>query len=67
MAVGVDAVYDNLADASGVSLLLATIFFAFQIYCDFSAYSDIRHWNGQNVSYQFDEKLCLSLFFAKRD
>ena len=41
MAVGVDAVYDNLADASGVSLLLATIFFAFQIYCDFSAYSDI--------------------------
>ena len=41
MAVGVDAVYDNLAEASGVSLLLATIFFAFQIYCDFSAYSDI--------------------------
>ena len=41
MAVGVDAVYDNLADASGVSLLMATIFFAFQIYCDFSAYSDI--------------------------
>ena len=41
LAIGVDAVYDSPADASGLSLLLATIFFAFQIYCDFSAYSDI--------------------------
>ena len=41
LAAGVDTVYDSPADASGLSLLLATIFFAFQIYCDFSAYSDI--------------------------
>ena len=37
----VDIAYDNPADASGIVLILATIFFAFQIYCDFSAYSDI--------------------------
>ena len=28
-------------DASGATLLLATVYFAFQIYCDFSGYSDI--------------------------
>ena len=28
-------------EASGAALLLATIYFAFQIYCDFSGYSDI--------------------------
>ena len=31
----------GLADASGVTLAVATLFFAFQIYFDFSAYSDI--------------------------
>lgn len=36
----VDAAYTNPA-AGGTELLLATIFFAFQIYCDFSGYSDI--------------------------
>lgn len=37
----VNAVYNNQAHHNGSSLLLATIFFAFQIYCDFSGYSDI--------------------------
>ncbi len=37
----VHAVYGNVRDHNGTSLLLATIFFAFQIYCDFSGYSDI--------------------------
>ena len=37
----VDSVYGNADHASSLSLLLATIFFAVQIYCDFSGYSDI--------------------------
>ena len=41
LAVYVNAVYNNSSHHSGVTLLTATIFFAFQIYCDFSAYSDI--------------------------
>ena len=41
LAVYVNAVYNNSSHHSGVTLLIATIFFAFQIYCDFSAYSDI--------------------------
>jgi D-alanyl-lipoteichoic acid acyltransferase DltB (MBOAT superfamily) len=37
----VDSVYGNAAHASSLSLMLATLFFAVQIYCDFSGYSDI--------------------------
>lgn len=37
----VDAVYGNPAGATSVSVVLATFFFAFQIYCDFSGYTDI--------------------------
>ncbi|MCA9510912.1 MAG: MBOAT family protein [Myxococcales bacterium] len=36
----VDAAYGNPA-ADGTALALATLYFAFQIYCDFSGYSDI--------------------------
>ncbi len=41
LAIFVNQVYNNVSDFSGPSLLLATYFFAFQIYCDFSGYSDI--------------------------
>ncbi len=37
----VNASYAAPAEASGPQLVLATVCFAFQIYCDFSAYSDI--------------------------
>lgn len=41
LAVFVNQVYDNPHNYEGVSLIIATIFFAFQIYCDFSGYTDI--------------------------
>ena len=37
----VDAVYNNIQNHNGLSLILATIFFTFQIYCDFAGYSNI--------------------------
>jgi len=37
----VNQVYDSPADYHGTSLLIAAVFFSFQIYCDFSGYSDI--------------------------
>jgi alginate O-acetyltransferase complex protein AlgI len=37
----VDNVYDSPYDHHGLSLIIATIFFSFQIYCDFSGYADI--------------------------
>lgn len=40
-AVLVDTVYNNPYDHKGIALIFATIFFAFQIYGDFSGYTDI--------------------------
>jgi alginate O-acetyltransferase complex protein AlgI len=41
LAMVVDAVYSQPELTNGLSLAIATIFYAFQIYCDFSGYSDI--------------------------
>lgn len=41
LAYFVDIVYNNPESFHGLSLIIATVFFAFQIYCDFSGYSDI--------------------------
>ncbi|MCH2232352.1 MAG: MBOAT family protein [Crocinitomicaceae bacterium] len=41
LAYFVNAVYENPETYDGLPLILATVFFAFQIYCDFSGYSDI--------------------------
>ena len=40
-AIYANDIFSNYADYSGSTLLLGAIFFAFQIYCDFSGYSDI--------------------------
>ena len=37
----VSAVYDNPQQYQGFALVIATLFFTLQIYCDFSGYSDI--------------------------
>ena len=41
LSIVVDMIYANPADYLGLPTLIATVFFAFQIYCDFSGYSDI--------------------------
>jgi alginate O-acetyltransferase complex protein AlgI len=41
LAIYVNAVYDNSEHHSGTTLIIATVFFAFQIYADFSGYTDI--------------------------
>ena len=41
LAIVVNNVYNDPTAYAGIPLLVATYFFAFQIYCDFSGYSDI--------------------------
>ena len=41
LALFVDGAYSQAAFASPADLLIATYFFAFQLYCDFSGYSDM--------------------------
>jgi alginate O-acetyltransferase complex protein AlgI len=40
-ATYVNVIFDNYESMNTLSLLLAAVYFAFQIYCDFSGYSDI--------------------------
>lgn len=41
LAIYVNPVYNNPEHHNGMTLLLATIFWSIQLYCDFSGYSDI--------------------------
>lgn len=54
----VDSVYNNLEFHTGTSMTLATLFFAFQIYCDFAGYSLIAVGSakimGFRLSYNFN-------------
>ena len=41
LSILVNSVYNSPENFSGPAFVIATVFFAFQIYCDFSGYSDI--------------------------
>lgn len=48
-AVAVNTVYNNVGAYSGKQLVFATVMFAMQIYCDFSAYSDIARGSAKLI------------------
>lgn len=52
LALFVNVVYDNYQLHNGWTLLVATYFFAIQIYCDFSAYSDIAVGTARLLGYR---------------
>ncbi len=51
LAIYVDAVYNHAHDYSGWPLILATVFFSFQIYCDFSGYTDIARGTAKIMGF----------------
>jgi len=53
LAVVVDRVYNAPHDFSGAVLLVATVFFGFQLYCDFSGYIDIARGIGKLLGIDF--------------
>lgn len=52
LAVLVNAAYQAPQNRNGTQLLVATVFFAFQIYCDFSGYSDIATGCARVLGYR---------------
>lgn len=52
LSIYVNAVYNNPEHHTGTSLALATIFFAFQIYFDFSGYSDIAIGSARTMGFK---------------
>ena len=58
----VDMVYGNPYDYSGKSLILATWFFTVQIYCDFSAYTDMARGCGKMLGFDLSENFNFPYF-----
>jgi alginate O-acetyltransferase complex protein AlgI len=52
LAPFVDPVFSNPGDYSGAPLVLATVCFAFQIYCDFSGYSDMALGSAEVMGFK---------------
>jgi D-alanyl-lipoteichoic acid acyltransferase DltB (MBOAT superfamily) len=52
LAPMVNDVYSTPTQQAGTSLFLATLFFAFQVYCDFSGYSDIAVGCAQTIGFR---------------
>lgn len=52
LALYVNPVYQQPQSFSGPPLILATVFFAFQIYCDFSGYTDIARGAARVMGYE---------------
>lgn len=51
----VDKVYNNMTAVGGVSILIATILFTFQIYCDFGGYSLIARGAAKVMGFNLME------------
>jgi len=51
LSVLVKAVYSDPHSYSGLPMLVATFFFAFQIYCDFSGYTDIAIGSARLIGF----------------
>jgi len=55
LSVFVDNVYHEPQHATGLSLLMATYFFAIQIYCDFSGYTDVARGSSRVIGIELME------------
>jgi alginate O-acetyltransferase complex protein AlgI len=52
LAIIVDNVYNKPSENQGLSLIIATVFFAYQIFCDFSGYSDMAIGAAQVMGFK---------------
>ncbi len=61
-AVVVNDVFANYQDQPGGMLLLAAVFFSFQIYCDFSGYSDIAIGSARLLGFDLKKNFAFPYF-----
>ena len=50
-AVAVNTIYNSASSYKGLYLFIATLLFTFQIYCDFSGYSDIAKGSARVLGF----------------
>lgn len=59
----VNLIFDNSAEYGGITLVLGAFLFAFQIYGDFSGYSDIAIGTSKLFGFDLMQNFAISLFF----
>ena len=64
LAIWVDKVYGDVSSYTGFSFVLAAFFFSFQIYCDFSGYSDIARGSAKLLNIDLMENFKSPYFSA---
>ncbi|MCW3786638.1 MBOAT family O-acyltransferase [Plebeiibacterium sediminum] len=64
LSIYVDSVYNNINMHNSPTLIIATIFFAFQIYCDFGGYSNIAIGCAKILGFDLMTNFCRP-YFAK--
>ncbi|MDZ7739351.1 MAG: MBOAT family O-acyltransferase [Bacteroidales bacterium] len=64
LAIYVNTVYNNHDYHNGTSLMVATIFYSFQIYADFSAYTDIAIGSGRLMGFELSKNFNRPYFAA---
>ncbi len=62
LALAVNAAYKSPQAVSGLTLVIATYFFAFQIYCDFSGYTDIARGASRIMGIELMQNFRLPYF-----
>jgi len=55
-------IFNNSTDYSGITLVLGAIFFTFQIYCDFSGYSDIAIGTSRLFGFNLKQNFAFPYF-----
>ena len=64
LAILVNEVYNNVAEYTGLPLIIATYFFAFQIFCDFAGYSFIAIGAAKIMGYNLMDNFRRPYFSA---
>lgn len=62
LAIYVNSIYNHWELNSGLTLIIATYAFAFQIYCDFSGYSDIAQGAARSMGFHLMDNFRLPYF-----
>ena len=67
LAIAVETVYSNSHAYNSLSLIIATVFFTFEVYCDFSGYADVAIGSARILGFKlmknFDYPFISKSFF----
>ena len=62
LAPSVDWIFGNFEDQNGSTLVIGAVFFAFQIYCDFSGYSDMAIGFARLLGFELTQNFAFPYF-----